>query len=499
MSKYFKILVLAMVAVGLMAGSVFAGSIVTVAKGTAAELIGAAAVVPATQAPISYRPEVDLIAGDTFTLKVTNGKINFTAGTQDSVFVCNGAAAAAMPAAALAASADTLVLVVQAGQSLNSSTLYALQGGLFATPCGGGLLPQPNLEINASSLAGTNVTLEVSASTKAGATAAAQTIYPISNQFTATISPVTSKLDFVTGMKNFVNDAVATFPSSTATRSRAALLLVSNEALPNKIALAGGTAAGCDYNLGANGSFNAKVTGNLTGLASLDYNAGVPTIAIAAADVTAGFKTLPIAGAQIQVCKSTDIAPASATTPTELELVAGGTTVLVTGTRTLQFDAVVAGTWLAARNMIAAGATSHIFQLDATILHVPFIRYKTDGSLDTAIVLQTNEATTGANGVQVVAIDATGVERTLTITGKTEVTEGTPLMILGSEIFSALETAGYTSPTLGGVKTTGVKVLINTTETKVKAYATVNSSTGDPRLVPIRIEGPSSVTTSILR
>lgn len=476
MMRYLKILLLSMVVIGLMSGSAFAGSIVTVAKGTAAELIGAAAVVPATLAPISYRPDVDLIAGDTFTLKVTNGKINSSAA-QTVVSVCNGAVAAATPAAALAASADTLVLVVQAGQSLNSSTLYALQGGLFATPCAAGLLPQPNLEINASSLAGTNVTLEVSASTKAGATAAAQTIYPISNQFTSTISPVTSKLDFATAMKNFVNDGVATFPSSTATRSRAALLLVSNEALPNRVALAGGTAAGCDWNVGANGSFTAKVTGNLTGLASLDYNVATPTIAIAAADVTAGFTTLPITGAQIQVCKSTDVAGASTTLPTELELVAGGTTVLVTGTRTLQFDAVAAGTWLAARNMIAAGTTSHIFQLDATQYYIPLVGSVPASGRETYIKLQSKSSVAGSNGVSVAILANDGT--TVATYNPGPITSGVPMLITGAQLVAAATTAGKV---VDGALGFAVIVTVNAPEADVFAYANMIDASGAKRL-----------------
>jgi hypothetical protein len=487
MMKYLKILFLSLMVVGLMAGSAFAGTLATVSKSVASELIGAAAVVPVTaKAPISYRPEVDLLPGATFTLKVTNGKFNFAAAN-DWLVVCAAGPAVVAKSAVLTTSIDTVLLTVQAGQSLASGTLYAIR----SDPDGDCVAPlaEPVIEINANTVAGTNVTVEVSASSVAGATAAAVTSYTVSNQLSATLTPVTSTIDFGAAMKNF--KVVAGTPGSTATMSKAGFLVLSNEGLNNKLTT-GATSITCaTSSLAADDILNAAVSGTFTEVAKTTSGAVVRNaadgadIALATAvTATTTTATVAVPGDNIKIC-GTGASSADKTTNTRyIGITVDGTSTLIPRTFTSALTFAGTGTNIKkSMAVIPAGTLSHTWGLDASRYYIPLVGRSSDGSRETYIKLQSKSTAVGSNGVLVAILANDGTIAATYNPGT--ITSGVPMTITGAQLVDAATAAGKTVDGMAGF---AVIVTVNAPEADVFAYANIVDPFGAKR-IPVKTVG----------
>jgi hypothetical protein len=302
-------------------------------------------------------------------------------------------------------------------------------------------------------------------------------VITVKNQFSATLLPVTSKLDFTTNMQTFITSGTQLPYTPTNTQSQAALLIVSDESINDKVTVADGGGS-CDRELDAGDSLTAKITGNFQGISNVKYIATATTsYNVTNTDITNGYATLTVTGDKLSICKSTDTPKVNRA----LELTAANITgiPIIPGTRTAQITIKGGGNIVTGytRDLISAGTPSHIIQLDATQYYIPLIKVATGE--DTYIKVQSKSTIGGANGVLVQILASDG---SLVSYNAGTITPGTPLTITGSQLVSAVTSAGKT---VDGAKGFAAIVTVNAPEGDVFAYANTCNVSGCKR-IPVK-------------
>jgi hypothetical protein len=473
MKKSFMVLFLAFLIVGLISASAFAAAQLNAGNTTlSAEKIPPTTDYPASFVYTAYQTGGPVARSTVIKISLTNGKF---AGNS-TIYICNGSTP--MGSGTVLAAPNNNYVEITLNSPLASGTVYTFQHD----GCADAGTPLNNvIRVPAGSVAGTVISMTVDNKLTPGDpnVYATAPVITVKNQFSATLLPVTSKLDFNDNMETFIPDSSCTTPPcTTATESKAALLIVSDESINDKVTLApgGGT---CDRQLAANDLLTAKITGNLQGISAVKYE-GVSTIThnVTSTDITNGYATLTVAGNSLRICRSTD-------TPKiyrALELTAANTAgiPIIAGTRTAQITIKGGGTIIPAgytRDLIPAGTPSHIIQLDATQYYIPLIKVATGE--DTYIKLQSKSTIGGANGVSIQILASDG---SLVTYNAGTITPGTPLTITGSQLVSAVTSAGKT---VDGSKGFAAIVTINAPEGDVFAYANICNVSGCKR-IPVK-------------
>jgi hypothetical protein len=479
MMKYLRILVLSMAVVGLMAGSAFAQAALNAGNTTlAAEKISPTVDYATGAINTGYQTGGPIAATTVIKVSITNGK--FTPGP-GIIGIYDPVTTTVMGVGTVPAAPNNTSANVTLVSPLASGTVYQID-----SPPGAGVLN--GVSVPAGSPAGTIVTLSLDSVTIPGdpnVVASAPAI-TVKNQFSATLAPVTSKLDFADNMETFVP---AWFPNpprtSTPWESQAALRFVSDETILDKIVVADGPGA-CDSSLPGD-TVNAKITGNLTGIGFIEYEGYglviTTTYPVTAADRTNGFATLALPGV-FDICKNNDVAPFDSALELTAADIAG--TSIPTGVRTATITLVGAGAPGVvagySRALVAAGTTSHDIQLDATQLYIPLVG-SNPPDRETYIKLQSKSTIAGSNGVKVAILASDGSVSTIYDAGS--ITSGTPKTITGAELVAAAAAAGKT---VDGVAGFAAIVTVNAPQADVFAYANMVDAFGAKR-VPCKVVG----------
>lgn len=460
----FLIAALLMVA----SGSSFAAASLNAGNTTlAAEKIPPAAAYTTAAAQTAYEPAGAVAVSSVLHISLSPGA--FTAAS--NLQLCAGTTAASGNVVVAAAPNNTAVDLTLTAP-LAGGQVYTLSSANDV--CATAPVGLTNIQIAAGSAAGTVLTMTVDNKLLPGdpnifATA---TVVTVVNQFTATLSAVTSKLNFATNEISFVNPIGTAVPyTPSATQSEAALTIFSNQSINDKVVVAAGGGA-CQRITAAGDTFRFKITGDLHGIANVKFGAaGAPAqaYAVTAADITAGNATLNVTGAAIFICYNTDTPP----TLDALELTAQNTTVpIVTGNRTLQMTILGGGNIVAAytRDLVAAGTVSHIITLDAKQYYIPVVI--TGTGAETYIKFQSKTIVSGANGVSgtVLCSDGTTVTASLGT-----ITSGVPFTVTGTQLMGIATAAGKT---VSGTNGFAAIITVNTPEADTFRYANLCDANG---------------------
>ena len=477
MTKYLKIFLLSVAVIGLLSGSAFAAAALNAGNTKlAAELVS-----PTVGFPIgvnnAYETGGPIAATTVLRVSLTNARFPAVA---TPVVICEmpiGQQRGDGLAAANAAFVDILLTEPLA----SAGTVYTFQpNACVAAP------PTPlAVAIPAGTKAGAVATMAVDSVTVPGDpnVVASATILTVVTQFSATLQPVTSKLDFATLQKTFVPSGGIILPYSTALGSHAGLTIISDETIPVGAKVPVTYAGACTGTLGVD-TLDLTITGDLNGLAAFMYEA--VTVPIAAADITAGKKLLTVPGGSLSICSSAD----SPKTARSVELVAIGPTGAVsiaTGTRTLQATlkggGVIPGGF--SEDLVAAGTASHIFQLDATQYYVQLI--KGGPGFETYIKLQSKSTIPGSGGVNVQILAEDG---SLVPYSAGTIIAGTPLTITGTDLAAAVVAAGKSVTPINGF---AAVITVNAAEADVFGYSNICYGIGDCKRVPLKVAGSTII------
>jgi hypothetical protein len=442
----------------------------------AAEKISPTTDYTASSVHIAYQPEGPVAASTTIKISLTNGKFE----PSTTIHICYGTTS--MGHGTVPAAPNNNYVEITLENTLASGTAYTIQSGTTCSSTG-----TLSIIVPAGTGAGTviSMTVENAQSPSDLSVYATAPVITVKNQFSATLKPVTSRLDFANNMEKFKGETActpATPPCTADTASRAALLIVSDESINDKVTVTGSTA--CDYKLAAGDSLVVKITGNLQGLGSIDYEgAATTTHRISDTDRTNGYATLTVQGDQLSICKSTDSSRVYRALVLTEDGISG--TPIIPGTRTAQITIKGGGNIASgySRDLIPAGTPSHIIQLDATQYYIPLIKYNPAAGEETYIKLQSKSKIAGANGVLVQILASDG---SLVPYNAGTITPGTPLLITGSQLVSAVTNAGKT---VDGSQGFAVIVTVNTPEADVFAYANTCSNAAGCKRIPVKTVG----------
>jgi len=484
MIRHLKILLLSMVVIGLMSGSAFAAASLNAGNTTlAAERISPTVDYLPAAVNTGYQPGGVVAASSILRVSISGATFKMS----QAFDICQnvGATGTSMGAGTTAATGTPsyVDITISAGNTLASGTAYWIQDDACAglgTPLGSA--GSGSIIIPGGTLADTVVSLTVDNKLTPGdpnvyATATAITVV---NQFTATLSKVTSKLDFATSMKTFVASAAGTaLPyTPTTTQSQAAIVITSNQAVNDLVTVGAGGGA-CARVLAAGDAVKFKITGDLTGISSIKYGTVPEIYTVTPANRTNGYATASVTGDKLLICYSTD---ATTTAKKALELTATGSTgtsSIVAGIRTAQITITGDSTGnipvVYSRDLVAAGTASHDIQLDATQYYIPLVKVGT--GTETYIKVQSKATATGSNGVSVAILAGDG--SSVTYSAGT-ITSGTPLTITGTQLQTAVTAAGKTV----GDSFAAI-VTVNSPNADVFGYANTCDTTGCKR-IPVK-------------
>jgi len=480
--KKFFVTATALTALGLLgvASDSFAATARLHAGNTllAAEKISPTTDYSASSVYTAYQTGGPVAATTVIKISLANGK--FEPGS--TIDICDGTTS--MGSGTVPSAPNNNYVEITLTSPLASGRVYTFQTDGCTAPG----TPLDNIIVPAGTGAGTVITMTVDNALTPGDinVFATAPVITVKNQFSATLLPVTSKLDFGTNMNTFKPDPTCPpLPCTTASASRAALLIVSDESINDKVRVDTGGGS-CDRKLGAGDSLVVRITGNLQGLDQIRYvGATTTSYTITATDRANGFATLTVRGDHLSICYSTD----SPKVYRALELTVDGDpgTPIIAGTRTAQIT-IRGGGYVAtgySRDLIPAGTPSHIIQLDATQYYIPLIKFNPAAGEETYIKLQSKSRIPGANGVLVQILASDG---SLVTYNAGTITPGIPFTITGADLVSAVTTAGKT---VDGVKGFAAIVTVNAPEDDVFAYANICSIGAGCKRVPIKTVGGS--------
>jgi len=318
-------------------------------------------------------------------------------------------------------------------------------------------------------------------------------IVTLKDQFSATITPVVSKMSFATGRTTLLADGVVDYPNTvvagTTSDSTAKIVIKNDATIANAVKFLVNPTAACLGTLlaGDTSTLKVKVTGNLTGVDTLQWNnpgvaAADKAYVLTALDHTNGYATVPVLGNEIGICSSSSPTAGTASgidlivdtnnalAPKAPTLVAGSftTEVKLVGTNAVAFAA--------AATRVLTTATSHTFAFDGTVYYLGLVR--SDATHETYAKIQSKNVTAGANGLTVQVLCGDGTMATFTPADL--LVAGTPVTITGTAMAAA---CAATSP----VNANGFAAVItvNAPEADVFGYANISEPTGSKR-VPLK-------------
>jgi hypothetical protein len=490
MKKYFKIAVLTFLAVGLMSGSAFATLPNLDAGNTtmATELVQPTVDTAAPAVGIAYQTNGAVGIGTTLKFSLTNGTYATVVAAKWAL--CREdptapGAALIVTAAGPATTVGDVSFNLTTNAGLGVGTIYYLQDDNCAAL--GAVVT--NINVLGGTTAGT-VTMAITSVTNPG-DAKIETsgvIVTLKDQFAAAITPVVSKMDFATGRTTLIDDTAtnANYPNTTVagtTSDAVAKIVVKNDAtIGNKVTV---TAPGvtCAGTINVADTVKVKVTGNLTGVDKLQWNAvtiGTKTsYTLVAADYTNGYASVTVPGTVVGIC-STASPTAGCASGIFLDVDTSiGTTkapALVAGDFTAEVKLVGAGAGAAGRTSatrVLTTAKSHTFAFDGTVYYLELAR--ADATRETYVKIQSKNVTAGANGMSVQVLCGNGTMATFTPAAT--LTAGAPANITGTEMAAA---CAATSPVNAG----GFAAIltVNAPEADVFGYANILDATGAKRI-----------------
>jgi len=489
MRKYVKIMVLALLTVGLVSGSAFAaaslnGGNVTVAS----EMVSAtvATALPGTAANTAYQPGGAVAVTSQIKVSLTGGSFDTKAANLYNICQAAGTAMGTTPAVAGGATSFTVTLT----SPLASGTVYTIQSdGCVGFPVALGTA----VRIDAGTLAGGTVVITADNALNPGDPNiyATTTLATINDQFSATlVSAAADLIDFgaVPSMTKFKAGG-----SGTATTSVAKLAILSNETLGTKI---GTNHAGVNTTCAAFPATTEAISLTATpasGTMGTGFAAANPYLANAFA-VRAGAITStetsvtanPTLTANLVASTCGAATPAATITGLAANYITQTLTVSGTTALTARSYKLAVGTRagtgaiLAASRTLLAATTAWTWGLDASQYYIPLIGNNAAAGRETYIKLQSKSTLAGSNGVSVAILASDG---TITATyAPGTITAGVPMTITGAQLIAAATAAGKTVDGSAGF---AVIVTVNAPENDVFAYANMLDATGAKR-IPVK-------------
>jgi len=475
MRKYVKIMVLALLMVGLVSGSAFAAASLNAGNTTvSAETIPVAgASIPAVNT--AYQPAGAVGATSQLKISLTNG--TFDAAT--SVTICDTLGVDYGTGVVAAAPANTSVTITTIAP-LSSGTAYNLQP-VIAGACAVPISALTNVNIAAGAVGGAAVSMTVDNALVPGDTNiyATGVVTTLVDQLSAVvITPAADVIDF------------AAVPTMTAfktglTTSTANIVILSNETLGTPLVTGLASNVVCGPWGGGVDSLKFTVTpgtGTAMGsgfIAGTAFTGGAAAAVIdgtiAATDANASGNLVLTAAPEL-LCGTGTSAAAKLAAATPMILTVNGTTALTARSYKLAVDTVLGPTILAAARNILAATTAWTWSLDATQYYIPLIGSNATGGRETYIKLQSKSSVVGSNGVSIAILANDG---TIVATWSGTITAGTPLTVTGAELVAAATAAGKV---VDGAAGFAVIVTVNATEADVFAYANMIDAAGAKRL-----------------
>ena len=486
MSKYFKFLVLALLLVGLMAGTAVAGTLkgpgattlstYTVAKEaveagtTSTPLDITLGTFDSKVAGIEYTPTdipLGTLSDPLFNYTVSAGKWTISDG-----YICQGSSTIARYKTG---TGTTTIQFDKSGAtgctdctgSVSNNLVYKLLSN-----CNSGASPVVNLTVPPGT-SSTDLTTKVGIATT-------QTIYDtgtaqlveVKNQYSATVSTkANAQIDYEQAFKKLYDNSLSTLIDLvTVTIAYATLDYTVNDATTADNETATITLKSAD----------------ISGINSVDIDTAFGTSYGTACtkDTTNKKFTCTYTAADI-------VADKTAT----LEINVDGTTVL--GERDFTVDAELDFGDAAAKDRTIANSYALLQDSDAggwdyrgTAVYVPLIKTSGDGTVETYIKLHSKDSSTSANQVRGIVLLSNG---STTVVSLGTITAGTPMLITGTNISDAVVAAGGTVDGSAGF---AAVLSITTDKANLFGLATlVDSSSGTAqwRRIPLNVSSGSGL------
>jgi hypothetical protein len=491
MKKYLGIFTLTLFAVGLMCGSVFAAASLNAGNTTvASELVPAAGLaIPAVNT--GYQPNGAVATSSQINVSLTNG--TFTAAT--NLTICDsllGGAASTYGTVAVPVAPNNTSVTIVTTKPMASGTVYHFEP---TAVCAGAVTPLNNVNIAAGSVGGAIVTMTTDNNLNPGDTNlfATANVTTLVDQFSVELTPVTSVITFLSGMKQLST------AGAVSLNSEFNFNILSNETLGTKIAtgLANNISCGA-MGAGAGKAFKYTATpgtgGNFSGIAAatgfgyLIANAGY-TVIDNAITATKAAATGDVETATFRVCGSATSATtkALAANQNQLRLTVDGTTVLTPRVYDIGISTVTGAIILAGpRVVIPLTTLGWTWTIDSSQYYLPLIGSNAAAGRETYIKLQSKNTSSAANGYSVAILAADG-STTATLTGT--IIPGTPTSITGAQLIAAATAAGKT---IDGQAGFAAIITVNAPETDVFAYANMLDASGAKRIPVKTVNGAIS-------
>lgn len=489
MSKYFRIFILAMFAVGLMTAPAFAAASLNAGNTTvASELVPAAGLAVPT-VNTGYQPGGTVAVSSQIKISLTNG--TFTAASNVAICDNAGTAAGTYGTAVVAAAPANTSVTITTTKLLASGTAYHFEP---AAVCGAVLAPLTNVNIAAGAVGGAVVTMTVDNALALGDTnvyATAPVVTLVDQLSAAIITPAADVINFA------AVPTMTLFKTGLAT-STAKLVVLSNETIGTKIASGHpgsnvtcaawpATAEALSFTA-TPGSGTAMGTGfhATTAFQASAILTAVLKAAIVSTDTSATGNATLTAALTANSCGAATPAATKALAANQINaiLTVNGTTALTARSYKLAVGTTVSGAIAAAARTILAATTAWTWGMDASQYYIPLIGSNAAIGRETYIKLQSKNLSSGSNGVSIAILDNTG-NTTATWTGA--ITAGTPLTVTGAQLIAAAP-AG----TVDGAAGFAVIVTVNAPEADVFAYANMIDPSGAKR-IPVKTVAGANV------
>lgn len=472
MRKYFRVLILAILAVGLMAGSAFAGTLgntygvppTNTPTTVATELFPAAGYSKADHLKVFYNSTADFVANDVITFTFSN-----VALTESAFCLCDATTDSATPVAAYLGSIDTTSGVSTlsfrfSGAVLNTQTLYIAKAcelaGEYTTAANildvkfPQLTATQNATVSAAATFGTGTEIP-------GATATAVNLYTVQNQYSIAAPGLkTSTVDFDQDMKKLV---VAAPDTATLATANLITLADSNPALSAAL-------VNTDQAV-------LTLAGSMSGIARICYDdATCP-------DGSTKKFTIDTAANTATYTRVLST-PAITDLNHGLTFVVDGITPLTDRTFKLTALLNLTGADKLDRTLLSA---QDYFRLALTAYQAQVAYVKQTTGVETYIRLNSSYVSTGTEANKVKATVLCG-DGTQSVVNLGQITPGTSLLILGSDIKTE---AGATCIS-DTVAATGFPVIftVNAPTANVSGVATLLQPEG-MRSIPVQVSGAS--------
>lgn len=477
MSKYFKFLVLAMVAVGLMAGSAMAGTI----KGPGATTLSTYTVAKeAVEAGTTSVPlDLSLSTFDTKVAGIEYTPTDIPLGTlSDALFNYTASAGKWTISAGYICQGSTTIATYKTGTGTTTIQFDKAGGGSgsvsnnlvykLLSDCTSGASPALSLTVPPGT-SSTNLTAKVGIATTQTIydTATAQLV-EVKNQYSATVSAkANAEIDYEQAFKKLYDSGSYLYDLVTVQIAYATLDHRVNDATNTDTETATVTLKSAD----------------ISGISSVEIDTGFGSTYSTACTKDATNKKFTCTYTAADITTN----PTSAT----LEINVDGTTVLserdFTVDAELDFgdsaakDRTIANNYELLKDSNAGG-----WDYRGTAVYVPLIKTDPTSGVETYIKLQSKDTSTSANQVRAIVLTSAG--STIVVNLGT-ITAGVPLSITGSDIKAAVEAV---AGSVDGSKGFAAVLSITTDKTNLFGLATMVDGT-QWRRIPLNVASGSGL------